>query len=151
MYAIRSYDVYKNDIIPEGKDVQRKVLETPHKKRYKQRFQTNGKESLARAALVLPCHVELGVARLFQLTEYQQRTSWKYGSKGVGHDVITSYSIHYTKLYETITINGADDSSSVAVAAGSDTEVLEHGLLSVGDTSETAVGSFEVSASDGIV
>jgi len=31
---------YKNDIIPEGKDVQMKVLETPHKKRYKQRFQT---------------------------------------------------------------------------------------------------------------
>ena len=28
--------------------------------------------------------------------------------------------------------------------------VLEHGLLSAGDTSETAIGSFDVSASDGI-
>ena len=50
----------------------------------------------------------------------------------------------------TIEINGADDTAHVAVAEGSDTVVDEHGLLSLPDTSETATGEFEVSATDGI-
>ena len=49
-----------------------------------------------------------------------------------------------------IVINGTNDTAHVAVAAGSDTDVLEHGLLSVADTSEMAGGQFDVSASDGI-
>ena len=49
-----------------------------------------------------------------------------------------------------IVINGTNDTAHVAVAAGSDTDVLEHGLLSVADTSEMAGGQFNVSASDGI-
>ncbi|WP_280140411.1 VCBS domain-containing protein [Pseudomonas borbori] len=72
-----------------------------------------------------------------------------------------SYDLYYTmrdadgdpssaKL--TITITGADDNASVvtAAAAGPDATVYEHGLTSVGDTSETVTGSFTVTASDGI-
>ncbi|MEX6504722.1 VCBS domain-containing protein, partial [Pseudomonas zhanjiangensis] len=72
-----------------------------------------------------------------------------------------SYDLYYTmqdadgdpssaKL--TITITGADDSASVVtlVAEGPDATVYEHGLTSLGDTSETVTGSFTVTATDGI-
>ncbi|WP_157964648.1 VCBS domain-containing protein, partial [Algibacillus agarilyticus] len=47
----------------------------------------------------------------------------------------------------TITINGTDDSASVIASSST---VAEAGLTSAGDTSETATGSFTVSASDGV-
>ena len=51
----------------------------------------------------------------------------------------------------TLNIDGADDSAHVTVSGeGPDATVLEHGLTSAGDTSETATGSFGVSATDGI-
>ena len=53
----------------------------------------------------------------------------------------------------TIKVEGADDNAVVVTAniAGPDATVFEHGLVSGGDTSETATGSFAVSASDGIL
>jgi VCBS repeat-containing protein len=53
----------------------------------------------------------------------------------------------------TITVHGADDAASVVTAQiiGPDATVFEHGLTSGGDTSETATGSFAVSASDSIL
>ena len=72
-----------------------------------------------------------------------------------------SYDLHYTmqdadgdpsSATLTITITGADDGASVVTAAatGPDATVLEHGLTSVPDTSETTTGSFTLSATDGI-
>ena len=53
----------------------------------------------------------------------------------------------------TLTVHGADDSAGVVTVntQGPDATVFEHGLTSVGDTSETTTGSFSVSASDGIL
>ena len=72
-----------------------------------------------------------------------------------------SYDLHYTMQDAdgdtspatlTIIINGANDSASVVTAetTGPDATVLEHGLTSVPDTSETTTGSFTLSATDGI-
>ena len=50
--------------------------------------------------------------------------------------------------------DGANDGASVttqAAGAAPDATVLEHGLTSVGDTTETTTGTFTVSASDGIL
>jgi len=48
-------------------------------------------------------------------------------------------------------IRGADDSASVTVSTqGADSTVYEAGLTSLADTRETAGGSFQISASDGI-
>ena len=53
----------------------------------------------------------------------------------------------------TIKVDGADDGAGVVTAntVGPDATVLEHGLTSGDDTSETTTGSFAVSASDGIL
>ena len=53
----------------------------------------------------------------------------------------------------SITVTGANDGSSVvtAQATGPDGTVLEHGLTSAPDTSETTTGSFTVSSTDGIL
>src|SRR5262249_53121038 len=54
----------------------------------------------------------------------------------------------------TIGVHGADDNASVVTSAqvqGPDNTVLEHGLTSIGDTSETTTGTFSVSATDGIL
>ncbi|QTP59417.1 retention module-containing protein [Billgrantia antri] len=51
----------------------------------------------------------------------------------------------------SLSLQGADDSAQVIVnASGADSTVHEAGLTSVANTSETATGSFQVSASDGI-
>lgn len=51
----------------------------------------------------------------------------------------------------SLAIQGADDSAEVIVSAeGADSTVFEAGLTSVADTSETATGSFQVVATDGI-
>src|SRR4029079_18265382 len=53
----------------------------------------------------------------------------------------------------TIRIDGTDDNASVVSAQtqGADATVFEHGLTSLGDTSETTSGTFTVAATDGIL
>ena len=74
----------------------------------------------------------------------------------------TTYTLNYTMqdadgdqspAQLSITIKGADDGASVvtAAASGPDATVLEHGLTSVLDTTETTSGSFTVSTNDGIL
>ncbi|WP_454658356.1 VCBS domain-containing protein [Bosea beijingensis] len=85
----------------------------------------------------------------------------KAATQALGAGFSQDYVLHYTMQDAdgdqspatlTITVKGANDSASVVIAAagGADSTVYEHGLTSVGDTSETTTGSFTVSATDGI-
>ena len=94
--------------------------------------------------------------------------SWSYlldNSRAATQALTSSYHLSFELNYTmqdqdgdtstahlTITINGASDGASVvtAQATGPDATVLEHGLTTVPDTSETTSGTFTVSASDGI-